>query len=238
MPVSSDGSHLKLFVDSNKPILLIDRKVGKIKSDCVLVDNKLATKDATDLLIRKGHKKIAFIAGPEDIYTSIERVEGYKKSLLEAGLEVSDRLIAYGDYTIDGGLKCLKKLIEDNPGLTAVIASNAEMTIGAFIGIGDLELKVPEEVSVIGFDNVEFAKAMNPKITIVTQPIKEIAENTARIMLSHLENDDKDNKDNKDSKDSKDNKNSENGLDNNQTRYETVKLTTEIIHGNSIKDIS
>ena len=216
MPVTSDGSHLKQFQDSKKPILLIDRKVDKLLSDCVLVDNRQATKSATDLLIKNGHKKIGFIAGPKDIYTSIERVEGYKSSLLEAGLEIEDRLIAYGDYTINGGVECLKQLVKDNPDLTAVVASNAEMTIGTFIGIGDLELKVPEEISVIGFDNVEFAKAMNPKVTIVTQPIKEIAKETARIMLSQLEKDNK---------------------DKNNNKFEVVKLTTDIIHGNSIKDI-
>jgi len=217
MPVNPDGSHLKLFQESKKPILLIDRKVDKLESDCVLVDNRQATKNATNLLINKGHKKIGFIAGPKDIYTSRERLEGYRRCLEEAGLEIEDRLIAYGDYTINGGAECLKKLVEDNPDMTAVIASNAEMTIGTFIGIGELELKVPEEISVIGFDNIEFAKAMNPKVTIVTQPIREIAKATARIMLSHLENAKK---------------------DSTIVEYETVKLSTEIIHGNSIKDIS
>ncbi len=217
MPVNSDGSHLKPFEDSKKPILLVDRKVDELKCDYVLIDNKLATKKATDLLIKNGHKKIGFIAGPESVYTSIERLSGYKESLLETGIEFEDRLIAYGNYTIDGGVKCLKKLVEDNSDMTAVIASNAEMTIGTFIAIGELELKVPEEISVIGFDNVKFAKAMNPKVTIVTQPIKEIANTTAKIMLSKLEGSDK---------------------DENKYKYETVELTTDIIYGNSIKDIS
>lgn len=212
MPVTSDGSHLRQFADSNKPILLIDRKLGDIETDSVLVDNKSAVKDAANLLIRNGHKKIGFIAGPKNIYTSIERTEGYKESLLEASLVPCDKLITHRDYTINGGATGLKQLVKDNPDITAVIVSNAEMTIGSLIAIGELELKVPDEISVVGFDNIDFARAMNPKLTIVTQPKKEIAEATARIMLNRLEDSKKE--------------------------CETIKLATEMFYGNSIKDIS
>lgn len=232
MPVTPDGAHLKLFVDSNKPILLLDRKVDNMDSDLVLIDNRQATKNASDLLIKNGHKKIGFIAGPKNVYTSIERMAGYKTSLLEAGIDFDDNLIAYGDYTINGGAKSLKKLVKDNPDLTAVIASNAEMTIGTFIGIGELGLRVPEEISVIGFDNLEFARAMNPKVTIVTQPIEEIANVAARIMLNQLEASKGKRKDKKTPNKVKVKDNKE------ERQYETVKLTTEIIPGNSIKNIS
>ncbi len=222
MPVTSDGSHLDLFVKNKKPIVLIDRKLKNIKADSVLVENILAVSKATQMLIEKGHSKIGFIAGPKEVYTSQERIEGYKLGLSQAGLIPDDRLITYGDYTINGGVNNLKELVKNNPEMTSVIVSNAEMMIGALIGINELELKIPEDISVIGFDNVEFAKAMNPKLTIVTQPTEEIALNTARIILNRLEDQKKyDEKEHSD-----------------DNEYETIELPTKIIHGKSIKDIS
>lgn len=211
MPVTADGSHLKSFVEKGKPIVLIDRKLNNIQSDCVLVDNILAVKNAIEVLVKNGHEKIGMIAGPQDIFTAQERLLGYRLGLMEAGLIPEERLIAYGDYTIKSGVEQLKELVQNNPDMTAVVVSNGEMTVGALIGINELEISIPEKLSVIGYDNIEFAKAVNPNLTIVTQPTKEIAEHAARIMLERLEG--------------------------SKNPAETVKLPTEIVHGSSIKNL-
>lgn len=211
MPVTADGSHLKSFVEKGKPIVLIDRKLNNIQSDCVLVDNILAVKNAIEVLVKNGHEKIGMIAGPQDIFTAQERLLGYRLGLMEAGLIPKERLIAYGDYTIKSGVEQLKELVQNNPDMTAVVVSNGEMTVGALIGINELEISIPEKLSVIGYDNIEFAKAVNPNLTIVTQPTKEIAEHAARIMLERLEG--------------------------SKNPAETVKLPTEIVHGSSIKNL-
>jgi len=211
MPVTADGSHLKSFVEKGKPIVLIDRKLNNIQSDCVLVDNISAVKNAIEVLVKNGHEKIGMIAGPQDIFTAQERLLGYRLGLMEAGLIPEERLIAYGDYTIKSGVEQLKELVQNNPDMTAVVVSNGEMTVGALIGINELEISIPEKLSVIGYDNIEFAKAVNPNLTIVTQPTKEIAEHAARIMLERLEG--------------------------SKNPAETVKLPTEIVHGSSIKNL-
>ena len=84
------------------------------------------------------------------------------------------KLLADGNYTIAGGAKAMRKLYEDNPDMTAVFISNYEMTVGAMMEINDLGIKVPEQLSVIGFDNVDFARAVVPRLSIVTQPTEEI----------------------------------------------------------------
>ena len=211
MPVNSDGAHLISFNRTGKPIVLIDRKINGIDCDYVLVDNLMAVKTAIMKLITSGHKTIGMIGGPEDIYTAQERMLGYKLALMEAGIVPEERLIENGDYTIDSGSNCLKKLIENNKDMTAVFVANYEMTMGAVIGINEMGIKMPEELSVIGFDNAEFARACNPKLTIVYQPMKEIGRNVAELIIQRISSRD--------------------------DEYKIVKLQTEIVEGASVKQL-
>lgn len=194
IPVSSDGAHLESFIKNNKPVVLIDRKLKTVACDSVLVNNIQAAKEAVDLLIRNGHRRIGIIGGPEDIYTAQERMIGYHISLQEAGVEIEQSLIAHGNYTIKGGVECMKELIRRNPDMTAVFVINYEMTMGAVIGINELGLTIGENISMIGYDNVDFARATKPRLTIVEQPTIRIADEAARLMLSRLDGEHEENK--------------------------------------------
>ncbi len=99
-----------------------------------------------------------------------------------------ESLIWHGDYTIQGGVRGLEELVQKNPDMTAVFVTNYEMTMGAMIGVNELGIRIPEQLSVIGFDNLQFARACNPKLTIVAQPTDGIAKEVAKVMLKHLEN--------------------------------------------------
>lgn len=187
MPTGRNGTYLQKFTRSGKPVVLVDRKMKNVNCDCILVDNKGAAKDAVQRLIKAGHKSIGMIAGPEEVYTAEERFRGYVLAMQEAGLAVEDSFIVRGDYTISGGTKAMQQLREANPEMTAVFVSNYEMTMGAVIELNELGVKIPQELSLIGFDNEEFAKASIPRLSIVTQPTKEIGRQVAEIMLSRLE---------------------------------------------------
>lgn len=213
MPVNADGSHLNSFLKANKPIILIDRKINGIDCDCVLVDNLTAVRNAIQILIEKGHKRIGMIGGPVDVFTAQERLLGYKLALMDAGIVPEDQLIEQGDYTINSGVRCLENLVKRNKDMTAVFVANYEMTMGAVIGINELGIKMPEELSIIGFDNTEFARACKPKMTIVTQPMEEIAKNVAELILKRIEENNKD------------------------TNYQVLKLQTDIMEGNSIRTL-
>lgn len=215
MPVNSDGSHLNSFQKAKKPIVMIDRKINGVECDYVLVDNLTAAKNATQILIDNGHKRIGMIGGPEDVFTAEERMLGYRLALMEAGIVPEDRLIENGDYTINGGARCLENLVKNNKDMTAVFVANHEMTMGAVIGINELGVKIPEELSVIGFDNTEFARACKPKLTIVTQPKDEIGRNVAELILKRIE----------------ENKNED------DIEYKILKLQTDIMEGNSIRKV-
>ena len=188
MPVDEEGNHLKRFQKMGKPIVLIDRKIQGIDCDSVLVDNKKAAEDAVRYFIGRGHRNIGIIGGPEEVFTAQERMAGYYKALESAGIPVCESLIWHGDYTIQGGVRGLEELVQNNPEMTAVFVTNYEMTMGAMIGVNELGIRIPEQLSMIGFDNLQFARACNPKLTIVAQPTDGIAREVAKVMLNHLEN--------------------------------------------------
>ena len=211
MPVDEEGKHLRKFQKTGKPIVLIDRRIQGISCDSVLVDNRKAAEDAVQCFIKNGHRHIGIIGGPEGIFTAQERLAGYSKALKEAGIPIRGSLIFHGDYTIQGGVRGLEELVRSNPDMTAVFVTNYEMTMGAMIGVNELGIKIPEQLSMIGFDNLQFARACNPKLTIVSQPTDGIAREVARIMLEHLEN----------------------GKQENEECF-SEKLQTEIIEGKSV----
>ena len=188
MPVDEEGNHLKRFQKMGKPIVLIDRKIQGIDCDSVLVDNKKAAEDAVRYFIGRGHRNIGIIGGPEEVFTAQERMAGYYKALESARIPVRESLIWHGDYTIQGGVRGLEELVQNNPEMTAVFVTNYEMTMGAMIGVNELGIRIPEQLSMIGFDNLQFARACNPKLTIVAQPTDGIAREVAKVMLNHLEN--------------------------------------------------
>lgn len=188
MPVDGTGAHLESFRRTGKPILLIDRRIQGIDCDCVLVDNERAASDAVELLISAGHRKIGIIGGPGDISTAQERLSGYKKALARHGISPEESLIYHGDYTIQGGVRALEALVKGNGEMTAVFVTNYEMTMGAVIGANEMGIPMPERLSMIGFDNLQFARACSPKLTIVSQPTGKIAKEAARLILDRMEN--------------------------------------------------
>ena len=187
MPSGTQGRYFQELIDAGIPVVMLDRKLGDVDCDCVLVDNKAGAKLAVNKLIQAGHRKIAMITGPRDVFTAKERMLGYLEALEEAKIEKEESLISYNDYTIKGGILGLRSLVAQHPDLTAVFVSNYELTMGVVIEANELGLKIPEQLSVVGFDNVEFARACVPKLSIVSQPTKEIAKEVSGLMLERLE---------------------------------------------------
>lgn len=210
IPTGKNGTCLQEFMKAGKPIVMIDRRLKSISCDMVLVDNKGAARDAIQRLLEAGHRKIGMIAGDKEVYTAEERFQGYLQALEQAELPPEDSLIVRGDYTIRGGSRGIKELAERNPDMTAVFISNYEMTLGAIIELNELGIRIPEEMSVIGFDNIEFAKACIPRLSIVSQPTKELGRRAAELMLKRLEEEKE------------------------QTEFETIRLSTSFMEGKSV----
>ncbi len=188
MPVCEDGRHLHPAVERGIPILLLDRPLSALSgiANCVLLDNENAARMATCRLLELGHRRIGIIVGPKEIYTSRMRLKGYCIALEEYGVKPAEELIAYGDYTLKGGYRQICRLLEDGKGMTAAFVTNYEMTLGALIALNERGIQIPQELSLVGFDNMDLSRIANPSLTIVNQPLEEIGQEVARLMLGCL----------------------------------------------------
>lgn len=185
VPSSNNSDRIKSFMELGNPVVLLDRLLLDIEGCAsVIIDNMSASGIATKRLIDAGHTKIGIIIGPEEIYTSIGRKNGYKKVLESHGIEYKDQLVVYGDYTISGGMSAIKKLLHNE--VTAVVLTNYDMTVGSIIALNELGVKIPEELAIIGFDSIEFSKSVTPNLEVVIQPIDEIAKNATEALLKRL----------------------------------------------------
>lgn len=190
MPVCKNGRHLQPAVDKKIPIILIDRPINSLAgiADSVLIDNTAAAKTAISYLLQRGHREIGIIVGPEDVFTSTQRLKGYFDAFASCGFPVNERNILHSDYTVQGGYACMRRLLTQG-NCTAVFVTNYEMTLGAVIAVNEMGLKIPDEISFIGFDNMDLSRITHPQLTIVTQPLEQIGFHAAKLLLEHLTGD-------------------------------------------------
>jgi len=177
---------IKDLVSKTFPFVLLDHMLKDVACDVVIADNLNASYHAVEELINRQHKHIGIICGPENTYTADERRKGYMRVHQDYGVELHEKLIENGDYSVDGGYKSLKKLWQLEKRPSAVLVTNYEMTIGAIMAINDLAIKVPDELSIIGFDNIQMAKVVQPPLSVVEQPMDEIGRVAAELLLRRL----------------------------------------------------
>lgn len=189
MPAGSAGYHIAEVLGDEIPVVLMDRLVEGVKLDAVVVDNINAVYQAIEELIILGHRRIAMIGGPDGIYTAVERYEGYKRVFADYNMAVDEALILHGDYTADTGYALMKEIMQLDQPPTAVFISNYEMTIGAMMAINEMGIQVPEQLSVIGFDQLELSKLIRPSLSVVVQPMAEIGQKAAEILYRRMKGD-------------------------------------------------
>ena len=186
--ISSGDSRedLQYLLDNQIEIVVVDRDVPSIQTDIVLLDNELAGYQATRYLIELGHRRIALILGPSDLTPSAHRADGYRRALLEAGLKSSPDYEVSGDFQIEGGEKAALRLLGLRPRPSAVFVCNDMMAIGVIRGARCLGLRLPEDLSVVGFDDIALARAMYPALTTMAQPVSEMARMATGLLLDRL----------------------------------------------------
>lgn len=185
----ADKTYIQELLDKKIPLILLDRMIKGIDCDCVLADNLNASYQAVEALITRKHKRIGIICGPEATYTADERRKGYVRVHEDYDLPIDEALLSASDYTVEGGYKALADFWRMGQRPTAVMVTNYEMTIGAIMAINDLGINVPSDLSIIGFDNIQMSKVVRPPLSIVEQPMKEIGETAARILIKRLKGD-------------------------------------------------
>ncbi|CAM3779227.1 HTH-type transcriptional regulator GalR [Vibrio aerogenes CECT 7868] len=170
-----------------KGLVIINRYIPALASRCISLDNRKGTYLATELLIRHGHSKIAHIASNHPIEDVTERIDGFRAAMTDNGLDVPDNLIEYGEPNSEGGELATRNLLAKSVGFTAIVAYNDYMAAGAITVFEENGFKIPQNISVTGFDDSFIAKYMYPKLTTISYPIQLMAEQAARLSLALAE---------------------------------------------------
>ncbi|GMQ56402.1 LacI family DNA-binding transcriptional regulator [Vallitalea sediminicola] len=184
-----DDGFIKYIGALNIPVVVLNRKINIKGTTCVYSEDRDGAYQAVKYLTNQGHKKIGLIKGKEGFLNSSERLEGYKLAMSEASLTIDKKLIASGKFDVISGYKGMNKILDNNTELpTAMFCSNDEMAFGAIKAIIEKGLRVPEDISVVGFDDIEMCKYITPELTTVRREISRIAYSGTEILFDMLDN--------------------------------------------------
>lgn len=174
---------------SNYPFVLVDRYFPQIETDYVGIDNFKASYDAVTYLLQQGYRKIGIISFKPDLYHMKQRIEGYKEALKKSGIRVEKRLIRIISYeSIDMQVKQNVKSLVREENVRAILFVSNRIGIYGLECLYELKVRIPLDVAVICYDDNEFFPLMNPPITAIAQPIKEMGKATVDLLISRLEN--------------------------------------------------
>ncbi|ALP39575.1 substrate-binding domain-containing protein [Aeromonas schubertii] len=164
-------------------MVFINREVAALPGRCIALNNRLGTTVATRHLLELGHRHIAFLCSDHAIEDAALRHQGWQEALREGGVSAHDEWVEWGVPSEEGGEQAMLNLLAKGLPLTAVVAYNDAMAAGALSVLADNGLRVPEEVSVVGFDDLVYARYLRPKLTTLRYPIELMAAQAARLAL-------------------------------------------------------
>ena len=168
------------------PVVCVDRSMAKLKTDLVEVDNHRGAFEAVSHLLDKGHKHIGLIEGRSQVSTSRERRRGYLDALAERGITVRKELMRAGDFKQESGRILANELLALRKPPTALFVCNNLMTVGALATIHQRGLRVPQDVAIVGFDDLPWAEALDPPLTVVRQPAYEVGRQAMELLLKRI----------------------------------------------------
>jgi LacI family transcriptional regulator len=187
------SSHQELRVQKRFPIVLIDRVPLGYRGSAVMTDNSTAAYEGTRHLIDLGHRRIAIIAGKLGLSTGLDRLEGFRKALQEEHVPLPDKYLRQGNFQSESGYRCGVELMQLPVPPTAIFSCNNKMTLGLMRALGELGVKCPQTVSVLGFDDFEWSAYFTPRLTTIAQPTYEMGKQAMRMLLSKLQDGQQDN---------------------------------------------
>ena len=169
------------------PLVLFDRELPHVSIDTVKVDSVLGGRLATEHLLGLGHRRIAIIHGPVVRSTGAERLRGYLLALRAAGLRPEPALIREGNFKQDSGREMTRKLLELSPRPTALFCTNNLMTVGAMQTLHEQGVRIPTDLSLVGYDDMEWWTLTHPPLTTVGQPVYDLGREAMRLLLAQIE---------------------------------------------------
>jgi LacI family transcriptional regulator len=176
----------------NIPVVLVATESEKYSLPFIKVNDFEAAYDAVNYLIKQGHTEIGMIGGnPKDPIAGIQRLNGFKQALKDADLQFKEnKFVFHTTYGFEDGVRNLKTLLEKYPEVTAIFAASDEMAAGAIKTAHDMGIAVPEELSVIGYDNILISKVIWPALTTVAQPLHKMGDEATKLLIQQIQNKD------------------------------------------------
>lgn len=185
-PFQNEKEIVHLIQKEKIPVLMIDNLIQDVECDAVVTNNRQGVYEAVKQLVSYNHSRIGMVTGPLKMYTARERLNGYLDALRDSQIEIDEKLIAVADYDIDSGYNCMKVLIECEERPTAVLVTNYYMAIGVLKVLHENNIRIPEDMSVISVDELEFSRVLDTPISSIKQLRKEMGDMAAGIIVDRI----------------------------------------------------
>ncbi len=187
---TTDFEHLKRLQRKGIPLVFFDRDADEIDVPKVMVDNVGAAYEATKHLIQNGSKRIAFLAGPSNVTVSNLRQSGYEKAIQDSGLDLDESLVVHGNYNLQQAIELTNELFElKNPPDGLVVVSD-RLAVGAIVALRKKNIRIPEDVAIVSFNDEPICTIVTPTLTSVSQPTFEMGKMAIVLLINQIENPD------------------------------------------------
>jgi LacI family transcriptional regulator len=186
IPDNGESANYESLEAWDIPVVAVDRIPKGLKVDLVSTNHRDGARQAVGHLIGHDYKDIALINGPRGFSVTQERLAGYQDALNEGKISLRESLIVHSDFRQDGGEAAMNQLLDLSRPPRAVLVGNNLMTLGALQAIHKRCMKIPEEIAIISFDDMPWASSLRPPLTAVAQPIQELGQIAAQMLLDRL----------------------------------------------------
>ena len=178
--------HLKLFSERNIPLVFFDRIVEEIPAHKIVIDDFGGAYRATQHLIEQGRKKVAHIGGPLNLQIYAKREAGYRQAISDAGLQINEDLILHNSLTRKDGLNAIKRILQTKERPDAIFCANDTTALSAIIHLKEKDIKIPEDIAIVGFSNEPFSELVTPSISTIKQPGFEMGQKAAELLIKQI----------------------------------------------------
>ncbi|MCH3918662.1 MAG: LacI family transcriptional regulator [Spirochaetia bacterium] len=183
------GSKTMKLIDSiHVPVIYIDNQRDADNAICIHVKQKQGMKMMTDFLVDNGHRKFAYLAGPESVFSASQRLLGFEDSLASHHIPLIPELVLHCDYTMEGGRVATRKILDgNNSQITCIICANDLIALGTIQILQEAGLSIPKDISVTGFDNIPFSRLVTPGLTTIDNPVEAMGNFAAGTIIRLIE---------------------------------------------------
>lgn len=186
VPARCSAESISLLQHHSIPTVVLDRRVPGVQTDVVIGDSEQGAFDLTRVLLEQGHRRIAVLSGPESVSTAVDRVSGCRRAMFEAGCSDGDLLVLHDEFSQEGGYRMAVDVLKNVPRPTAVFAGNNFIAIGTYEALRGTGIKVPDDISLVAFDDLPLPLAMDPFLTVATQPAYDMGHRAMELLLDRL----------------------------------------------------